>query len=45
MPACLTCRPACACLQTRGILTWVNDASPGAYHSDVQYVTVAGKNK
>jgi hypothetical protein len=30
-------------LQTRGILTWVNDAAPGAYHSDVQYVTVAGR--
>ncbi|KAI3434819.1 hypothetical protein D9Q98_002876 [Chlorella vulgaris] len=29
--------------QTRGILTWVNDAAPGAYHSDVQYVTVAGR--
>lgn len=28
--------------QTRGILTWINDAAPGAFHSDVQYVTVAG---
>ncbi|KAL4446771.1 hypothetical protein ABPG77_008015 [Micractinium sp. CCAP 211/92] len=29
--------------QTRGILTWVNDAAPGAYHSEVQYTTVAGR--
>ncbi|EFN57019.1 hypothetical protein CHLNCDRAFT_21429, partial [Chlorella variabilis] len=29
--------------QTRGILTWVNQAAPGAFHSDVQYVTVAGE--
>lgn len=29
--------------QTRGILTWINDAAPGAFYSDVQYVTVAGR--
>lgn len=31
------------CLQTRGILTWINDATPGCHHSDVQYTTVAGE--
>lgn len=29
--------------QTRGILTWINEASPGAYHSSIQYTTIAGK--
>lgn len=29
--------------QTRGILTWVDQACPGAFHEGVQYVTVAGK--
>lgn len=30
-------------LQTRGILTWVTDATPGAFHPDIQYTTVAGR--
>ena len=29
--------------QTRGILTWIADHSPGAYHADVEYITIAGK--
>lgn len=29
--------------QTRGILTWVNDKSPGAFHPDIRYTTVAGR--
>lgn len=29
--------------QTRGILNFVQDACPGAFHPEVQYVTVAGK--
>jgi hypothetical protein len=41
-----TLPPAAAChhcLQTRGILTWVNQAAPGAFHPEVRYVTVAGR--
>lgn len=30
-------------LQTRGILTWVTQATPGAFHPDIQYTTVAGR--
>jgi pimeloyl-ACP methyl ester carboxylesterase len=29
--------------QTRGILTWISENSPGCYHDDVEYVTIAGK--
>ncbi|KAK3280552.1 hypothetical protein CYMTET_11611 [Cymbomonas tetramitiformis] len=29
--------------QTRGILTYVNDASPGTFHEDVSYVNVIGR--
>ena len=29
--------------QTRGILTYISEACPGAHHADVDYVTVAGK--
>jgi len=29
--------------QTRGLLTYVNDRSPGAFHDEVKYVTVVGK--
>ncbi|GAB4813785.1 hypothetical protein N2152v2_000831 [Parachlorella kessleri] len=29
--------------QTRGILSWVQDACPGAYQPRVQYITVAGR--
>ncbi len=29
--------------QTRGILTHVNEACPGAFHGDVAYVTICGK--
>lgn len=30
--------------QTRGILTWITERSPGAYHADdLEYVTIAGK--
>eukprot|EP00192_Tetraselmis_astigmatica_P014330 CAMPEP_0117669928 /NCGR_PEP_ID=MMETSP0804-20121206/12428_1 /TAXON_ID=1074897 /ORGANISM="Tetraselmis astigmatica, Strain CCMP880" /LENGTH=311 /DNA_ID=CAMNT_0005478087 /DNA_START=202 /DNA_END=1137 /DNA_ORIENTATION=- len=29
--------------QTRGILTWMQDNCPGAFHSDVSYTTIAGK--
>lgn len=29
--------------QTRGILTWITDACPGAYHNQISYTTVAGK--
>ena len=29
--------------QTRGILTWVNEASPGAYHEDVKYISICSK--
>jgi len=29
--------------QTRGILNFVADAAPGAYHSEIKYVTIAGK--
>ncbi|PSC73077.1 alpha beta-hydrolase [Micractinium conductrix] len=29
--------------QTRGILTWVTDASPGAFHPEVSYTTLAGR--
>ena len=35
--------PASRRPQTRGILTWVNQAAPGAFHPDVRYVTVAGR--
>ena len=34
---------AACCLQTRGILTWVNQAAPGAFHPEVRYATVAGR--
>ena len=29
--------------QTRGILTFINRELPGAYHADVEYVTVSGR--
>lgn len=29
--------------QTRGILTFCNDNCPGAYHNEVEYITIAGK--
>lgn len=29
--------------QTRGILNYVNEASPGAFHSDIEYVTICGR--
>mmetsp|Transcript_42427 Transcript_42427/g.100690 ORF Transcript_42427/g.100690 Transcript_42427/m.100690 type:complete len:329 (+) Transcript_42427:170-1156(+) len=29
--------------QTRGILTWMEDSCPGAFHDDVEYTSVAGK--
>lgn len=29
--------------QTRGILSWVSEKCPGAFHCDVEYVTVAGR--
>ena len=29
--------------QTRGILTWVNETTPGAFHEGVKYVSICGK--
>lgn len=29
--------------QTRGILTFINDVTPGAYHKELTYVTVGGR--
>ncbi|KAG2496478.1 hypothetical protein HYH03_005304 [Edaphochlamys debaryana] len=29
--------------QTRGILTWVNQAAPGAFHDSVSYTTICGR--
>jgi len=28
--------------QTRGILTWVNETTPGAFHDSVKYTTISG---
>lgn len=43
--ATASCHWLRCCLQTRGILTWINEAAPGCYHSDVRYTTVAGEGQ